>query len=155
MVRTHLTWLRDATILMNHRRRDMRIEFEMNIQPDQPSINGRIYSKEICDKMMEDIKKLQYLHMGSPVFDDSGLFKDPDIGTFAAKVEDVRYEGSNILIDTMILDTPCGKDIKKLLEEKPFSVCCTPAGIGSINENKIANDYQITSVHIIPKERQA
>lgn len=166
MVRTHLTWLRDATILMNHRRRDMRVSFEMNIQPDLPTINGRIYSKEICDKMMEDIKKLGYVYLGSAMNStkhalEMSDYSTPDLKTVAAKVEDVHYHGGKIMIDSIILDTPCGTAVKNTLNEHTTSsLTCIPAGFGSVykdeeNQIKVADDYQIISVHLIPKERQA
>lgn len=138
----------------------MRASFEMNIHPDLPTINGRIYSKEICDKMMEDIKNLGYISLGSPRFTESGLIDEASVNSFAAKVEDVHYDGDRIMIDSIILDTPHGNMVNGFLKEhSQSSFTCTPAGFGSCHKDgdhiKVANDYQIISVHIIPKERQA
>lgn len=131
----------------------MRVAFEMNIQPDQPTINGRIYSKEICEKMVKDLnEKQQYLYMGVPTFID-GSIQHPSIEKIAGVIEHAQLDDSKIIIDSVILDTNCGKDVQSLLKVQPFSVCCTPYGIGSINGNEIQDDYQITSVHLIPKER--
>lgn len=140
----------------------MQASFEMNIHPDIPTINGRIYSKEICDKMMEDIKKLGYVYLGSAMNSIKHDLSDnstPDLKTVAAKVEDVHYHGDKIVIESIILDTPCGTAVKNILNEHTTSsLTCTPAGFGSIykdeeNQIKVKDDYQITSVHLIPKER--
>lgn len=133
----------------------MRTTFEMNIQPDLPSINGRIYPKEVCEKMVKDLNnKDHYLYVGSADF-INGEIQHPSLETVAGIVEHAQLDDSKITIDGIILDTICGKDIKKLLEKNPFSVSVAPAGIGSVSENKIQNDYEITSLHLIQKDRQA
>lgn len=75
----------------------------------------------------------------------------------AAKVEDVKYDGGRILVESIILDTPKGNKIKSILEsgENPFKI--TTSGIGSVQKDEegrivVQDDYQITSVHLISGE---
>lgn len=83
----------------------MNASFYMNFEPDMPSLNGRIYSKECCDKMMEDIKnKVNLIYMGDPCNIESGKLEPLSYSTVAAKVEDVKYDGGRILVESIILD---------------------------------------------------
>jgi hypothetical protein len=127
------------------------------IAPGQPNMNGRIYSAEILQKMVEQVqKKISY----GVFFGRLGVSSDPKIrmkdAAFRITQAQIDKKDGHVSVNCEILNTEKGVELEKMLEAQgtsPFEVI--PCGVGSVSQRDgftvIGEDYRIASFDIEPK----
>ena len=140
------------------------------------NLNGRIYTKECAEKMVEyfNMKKKglaeapdgmsggmdpnnQWFQcdtmLGQLGYPKEGNFSN--LANVSHEVEEIHLdEKNNTVAGTIrILETPAGKTVKTILNEishgSPTGLYCRPRAIGTVNENKEIEIEQIISFDII------
>ena len=121
------------------------------IHYDQENLNGRIYTKEAVENIVEQFNKKteeeKFLgELGYPQDDFTGI----NIGNISHEVESIHLnEEDKTLVGTFkILNTPKGEIVKELLKNN-VGISCRPRGVGNINENKEVEDFQLLSFDIV------
>ena len=103
------------------------IEYSIDlIKMDVPTANGRIYSKEAINKLVEETNKKTvvplHFNLGSDLASIVGIVKN-------AKVVD-----DQIVVKIQLLDTPKAVNIKAALHDRK-AFCITPTTVGLVDEN--------------------
>ena len=116
---------------------------------DQKNLNGRIYTKELAEKIVE-----QFENRDGEMFGELGY---PDrfevlLTQVSHKVEEIHLDEENkAIVGTIkILDTPKGKIVKEMLGTDDYvGITCRPRGSGTINENSEIEDYTLYSFDLV------
>lgn len=126
------------------------------IEPGKPNMNGRIYSAEVLQGMVDQIrKKLNY----GIFFGRLGTSPNPKIRmrdashrVFAARIE----KDGHISADCETLNTEKGLLLEEMIEKQGLDAFeIIPCGIGSTTridgKTVIGDDYRLASLDIDPK----
>ena len=116
---------------------------------DQKNLNGRIYTKEMAEKIVE-----QFENRDGEMFGELGY---PDrfevlLTQVSHKVEEIHLDEENkAIVGTIkILDTPKGKIVKEMLGTDDYiGITCRPRGSGTVNENSEIEDYTLYSFDLV------
>jgi len=100
------------------------------IQPDVPTANGRIYSKDVINEIVN--KTNLNILKKKPVLLYSTLGND--LTNAVGVVENSRLVNDRIVIDIKLLDTTTALVVKELLSD-PKTFCITPTSVGTVDEN--------------------
>jgi hypothetical protein len=115
----------------------------LNVNPDVPTVNGYIYSKEIIEKEIILKELLVYLGIGQGGLND---LKDL-IGFANSKLNEKNEIISNIkLIDTEI------SNIFKQTDYTDFDY--TIKGYGELSEDNNVFDFKCISINIVDREKE-
>ena len=121
---------------------------------------GRIYPKPVVAGAVAKIKaKVKERYFFGGLMGNADFFtpEPTSLGKASHVITDLHFDENNALIaDVEILDTPDGRLVKALLEEKAISLF--PKGIGSFvtdanGINVIQPDYELTSIDFCPNEK--
>ena len=116
------------------------------IVADQVSISGRVYPKEVLKKALDEYaEKIQGKTL--PLTSSTDLGPIPAENIFGGVEISLDEEGVVAVASIDVDKAP--PDVSALLNS-PQEVFLTPAGIGSVGEDGVVNDYQIRSVVISP-----
>jgi hypothetical protein len=115
--------------------------------PDQPNVNGNVYTKEVIEKMKEDLKKM-ILEKNNVVFlvgEPMGLY--PRLDMVVGTVE--KIEDADITIK--LLDTPKSQIVKQIVKSKlPKSGFYFGVnGLGEVDENGVIHDFTLRDITLI------
>lgn len=115
----------------------------MNV--DVPNLNGRTYPRGVVEKAIMKYNalpsKLGMLGM------ESGA--NIDLSKVSHVIEDLSInEKGEVIAKMRILDTPCGKIVKQLLDT-PARCDFRTAGTANIDRNGVVSDYVLTSVNLV------
>lgn len=118
-------------------------ELIANILPiATPTINGRVYSKDVLQKIVTEFV---------PGFGQLGMTTDQTIRLteISHKINSIYLEDGYLRAKISILDTPNGKTLKSLVNDKD-NIAFRTSGIGSIDSNmNIEMDYKLTGIHAV------
>jgi len=130
---------------------------------DQQNMNGRIYSEECAESIVNQIKDIQ--KTDRPVLGEYGNPSRMEIGmcNVSHEVIDVHVdkETKSIIGTIRLLDTPVGKKVLEALESNsPFTnfdnrFVVRSRGTGKIDPSGYITDYTLFSFDIIEKEDDA
>jgi len=127
------------------------------ITPDQPNVNGRIYSAAILKQMVEQIHKKISIGI---FFGRLGSSADPKIRIrdAAFRVTDAKIDtDGHISADCEILNTEKGVILEEMIEKQGVETLeIIPCGIGSVSQidgglTVIGDDYRLASLDVEPK----
>lgn len=106
---------------------------------DKPNRNGRTYSKEVMQKVIDsDYQKLGMLGMyGGGV----------DFEKVSHKIENLRIVDDELLCDVTILETPKGKILSEI--SSLVSPIYRLSGFCNIDADGIVSDYTMISVNAV------
>ena len=131
-------------------------------QLDIPNKNGRIYSKEVIQKALENAKeKLESGEMlgelcipNDPNIISGDASPPVNLAAVSHVVKRMWIEDGNLMGEVKILDTPNGKILKHMLEHDELrnSVAFRPSGFGKIDENGFVSDYEFRSISVMPSD---
>jgi len=122
---------------------------------NQKNLNGRIYENN--ENLRECIKefnerqqslKVAYGELGYPDTFDTNL------GRISHSIENVRIEDDRVVGDIKVLDTPKGKELKKLLREG-VNMVIRPRSSGTVNGDGTVNIKKIFSFDAITEREDA
>lgn len=122
----------------------------LNFKTDTPSLNGRIYPKEVLEKsLLEKLKNkgsipilLDRIPYPQSVDDSSLLFnKAGDATSYIIKPD------GDITVDIIPLDTPKGVLLKRILDTCEF----TTDGLGDIDDNNVISNFILNYIFACQK----
>lgn len=128
------------------------IESGVIVEADVPNLNRRIYPRAVLEKMIGEIEQ----KMNPPrVFGSIGMPAgvEVDLSRVSHTVSDLHLtDDGKLLGKIMILETPQGKIMEKLLEAEP-SRQFRMAGIGKLEDNPDGTttvvDFRLISINLV------
>lgn len=117
----------------------MKTNVELIFKADQPTRNGRIYSKKVLERAIEDFNQR------------APKFGGPVSGALIQRIENVSHEtlslsvedDGTICAEIRILDTPQGETLQALMSSKIAGF--DMKGIGQVNDN-VVTELTIESI---------
>lgn len=127
---------------------------------DQKNLNGRTYSKEVAEKIVEQMNEMakngtSYGTLGYPK--EEG-FNEIFLSEVSHRVEEVHINPENKSVDgtIILLETPKGKMAEELLlGENSVGLSCRPRGTGEVNEKGEIENFDIVSFDLVPTPSDA
>ena len=118
------------------------------MQADTKNRNGRIYPKKILEREVE-----KYIKEKVNTKQAMGELDHPPQTTINLErvshlVESLKFEGNDVIGKAKILDTPCGRTVQQLLEGG-VKLGVSSRGVGSLNEDTVADDYSLVCIDIV------
>jgi hypothetical protein len=124
------------------------------MQADTPNRNGRSYplstmTREVNRYVKESIEPGYLTACGELEHPES-----PSINTerIAHRMLSLQMEGKNAIGRSKVLDTPCGKIVKSLMDEG-LKIGVSSRGLGSVSEsngvNVVQDDFRLATVDIV------
>ena len=118
------------------------------MQADTKNRNGRIYPKKILEREVE-----KYIKEKVNTKQAMGELDHPPQTTINLErvshlVESLKFEGNDVIGKAKILDTPCGRTVQSLLEGG-VKLGVSSRGVGSLNEDTVADDYSLVCIDIV------
>ena len=125
----------------------MKLEF-VALQCDTPSpYTNRIYSRTIVEEALNKYQKC--IKEGTALVsmnNETSYDLEMNVKDIFAKVESAKIDEQGRLIVTIdTLDTPISKIVEQMSQPGSVSYRLGPRAIGTIDENKIVTDYEITN----------
>lgn len=123
---------------------------------DQKNLNGRVYTKEVAESIIEQFKKIrgeQGVFLGEFGYPSTPWTNGINLGNISHDVVDLRIneDTKSLEGDILILETPAGKKALEMLKDpNNYSISCRPRGIGKVNDRGEIEEYQIISFDLIP-----
>ncbi|MBW3545452.1 MAG: hypothetical protein KY428_07635 [Bacteroidetes bacterium] len=98
------------------------------LEVDKPTINNRIYSREVVCEALENLG--DDVILGYLVGDDAFSLQEPII-----KIDTIELKDNSVVISATPLDNPKGKMMKELLTKHgPDSIVIRTTGVGNVDE---------------------
>lgn len=123
------------------------------MQSEVKNRNGRIYSRPILERAVRDFTSSMVQTRSA--LGELGHRDAADICHDRAShlIESLKWEGNDVVGKALILDTPCGKIVKSLMDAK-VRIAVSSRGLGSISEDKDGNglvdpDFSLVTVDIV------
>lgn len=120
-------------------------------QADTPNRNKRTYPMDIMEREIAKYQKKidarrslgQLEHSDSPTI---------DLDRISHYITEMKFEGNNIMGKAKIMDTPCGKIVKALIDED-LQVAVSTRGVGSLSEQNglgiVQPDFELAAVDVV------
>jgi hypothetical protein len=126
----------------------MRIEGKL-IQAGEPTLNGRIYSKEALERIVEDVQdKVKSRSLIGRV----GTNQETRISLSEAShvVTNLEMGEKEMVMDIEILDTPKGEELRALIDSKtPLTI--HPMFMGTVENGEVSMvDLKLLSADVCP-----
>ena len=118
------------------------MKIELNFKADEPTANGRIYSKEILKKAFDE-RLIGHFFIQEYNNSDNVFV---DIDKIFAEVESYEIKpNSEILVDIKLLDTPIAKKFK----DRKFEL--TTSGVGILEDDKktISEGFKLSHLFVV------
>lgn len=128
------------------------IESGVIVEADVPNLNRRIYPRAVLEKMIGEIEeKTNPARVFGSIGMPAGV--EVDLSRVSHTVSDLHItEDGKLLGKVMILETPQGKIMEKLLEAEP-SRQFRMAGIGKLEDNPDGTttvvDFRLLSINLV------
>jgi hypothetical protein len=128
------------------------IESVVIVEADVPNLNRRIYPRAVLGKMIAEVEaKSNPARVFGTIGMPSGV--EVDLSKVSHTVSDLHItEDGKVLGKVMILDTPAGAIMEKLLEAEP-SRQFRMAGIGKLEDNEdgttTVTDFRLLSINLV------
>jgi hypothetical protein len=118
------------------------------LQAECKNRNGRIYPKSIIERevgkyVTDKIGKRQ--SVGTL---DHGDTPNIDLDRISHVIEVLKMEGNNGIGCARLIDTPCGRIAKTLVEEG-IVLGMSTRGVGSLENDKVKDDFQLISIDLV------
>jgi len=116
------------------------MKIKLNLKPDEPSVNGRIYPKDIIEREIISKEVPVYLGIGTGelnILDDLVGFAKSEIN-----------EKNEIVCEIKLLSSNAAKIFSTM---PPSGYDYTIKGIGEVTDN-IVSDFKCSSINVIDKE---
>jgi len=124
-----------------------KITADCGMVADKPTINGRIYPKEVLE---EAVKKYNQSNdkLGQYGFSENSKI---DLSKVTHETEEVRLEDDgSVVANIKLLNTPYGNMVYDMIKDDAAVV--GPVFLGNIDDNFIVNNAEILSVDIVGKD---
>jgi hypothetical protein len=128
------------------------IESGVIVEADVPNRNGRVYPRAVLEQMIREIERKSN---PARVFGSVGMPAgvEVDLSRVSHTVSDLHItEDGKVLGKVMILDTPQGRIMQKVLEAEP-SRQFRMAGIGKLEDNEdgttTVTDFRLLSINLV------
>jgi hypothetical protein len=128
------------------------IESGVIVEADVPNRNGRVYPRAVLEQMIREIERKSN---PARVFGSVGMPAgvEVDLSKVSHTVSDLHItDDGKVLGKVMILDTPQGRIMEKVLEAEPdrqFRL----AGIGKLEDNEdgttTVTDFRLLSINLV------
>jgi len=115
--------------------RRIRMEFELTIKADEPTRNGRIYSKEVLLNALNRMKEFPIVTSSDDI--SKGRVDISKVQCFSSSSN--ISEDNKITIET---GNVFGKIMKKIIDEK-LSIKLNPISFGIIDQDKNVSDLTL------------
>ena len=130
------------------------------MEADKPNANGWIYPRHILEenikRLEEQVKNKQLL--GELDADHYEPYQEKVPAELVLKsiikfanvshmITDMRLEGNDLVIDYTVLQTPMGKLVKALMDDK-VKLQIVPRGIGSVKDGVVQPNYKLITFDI-------
>lgn len=115
---------------------------------DRPNRNGRIYPRELWEKAIKEVNDERqgrvFGHIGMP----SGLAVE--LENVSHIVGHLRIDGDEVLGEVVVMATPKGKELQKLMEQvKEGKLQFRTAGSGTVGPDGVISDFHLTSINLV------
>jgi hypothetical protein len=128
------------------------IESGVIVEADVPNKNGRVYPRAVLEKMIGEVEaKSNPARVFGSIGMPSGV--EVDLSKVSHTVSDLHItEDGKVFGKVMILDTPSGELMQKVLEAEP-SRQFRMAGIGKLEDNAdgttTVTDFRLLSINLV------
>lgn len=130
----------------------------MVLEADKPNKNKRIYPRALLERVVAEAQEA----VGNrSLIGEIGFPEDMIIHFASAShvVTDLVMEGSEMVAEVEVLDTPMGKVLKSMIENGA-GVALRPMGVGAgkVDDDGnlvIGEDYRMISISVIPADEAA
>lgn len=118
------------------------------LQADTKNRNGRIYPKKILEREVE-----KYIKEKVDTKQALGELDHPpqptvNLDRVSHLVESLEFNGNDCIGKAKILDTPCGRTVKALLEGGA-RLGVSSRGLGSLDGDTVKDDYSLICIDIV------
>ena len=117
------------------------MKVKLNIKPDVPTVNGRIYPKKVIEEAILSKELPVYLGLGH-----GELNQLEDLVGFATSELNKNNE---IVVDIKLLAEGAA-NIFRTMDYNGYDY--TIKGIGEVSEDKVISEFKCSSINIIDKE---
>ena len=119
------------------------------LELDTPNKNGRVYSKEVGEQIAHQIQErlrdgVLWGQLNGQ--DDPGCALD--LSKVSHKTVGARVEGTSLVADMELVDTPCGKIARELLAHDT-NIGFRPRGTGIVSQDGVISHYVLVSVDLV------
>jgi hypothetical protein len=118
------------------------------IECDKPTVNGRIYPKEILEKMVEDhqdrIKQRRFF-----CYPRWGDREKSDLVGVSHLITSLETRGNTVVGTAEVLNTPAGREVLKELAKGVVGVIL--GGIGKVESKKVV-EFDLTDIFFASKK---
>lgn len=117
------------------------------IESDTKNHNGRIYPRSVLErevKKINETKIKQNRFVGEllhPASSELGL-------NVSHLIKELRMDGNIGYGKALVLDTPCGKIIKAMMDEG-IKLGVSSRGLGTLKESIVQNDYRLVTIDCV------
>lgn len=108
------------------------------IECDTPTVNGRVYTKEVLQKSLDENKNL----FGYMVPETSASCS---MNNIAFALKDYYWENNSLYGKFEVLNTPCGRVLDSLINDTKEPLDISPVGFGMVNSDNEVCDYTLMS----------
>ena len=121
------------------------------LQADVKNHNGRVYPKDqlrssvdqyIDEQVLQDRAVGELTHPDSPIVDYNKV---------SHKITELHWEGSEVIGTAKVLNTPCGKILKELIDGE-VKIGVSSRGVGNITERSdsaYVSDFSLRAVDVV------
>ena len=115
---------------------------------DKVNFNGRIYSLEILNCVVDDAKRNGGPILGKIGMDHIDWRNGLSLSQTSHIIKDLKVKDDTLIADIEILETPEGKRLKELMKFE--KMVYRMAGVGEVDENGMVLNYKLTSINAVP-----
>ncbi len=112
--------------------------------------NGRIYTREMAQRMCGQFKEPMVGEIGVP---DSSIVS---LSKASHRVHRVFIDGDDLWAEYSVLDTPCGRllyDLFQKVGKEAFVL--RPSGVGTVRDGHFEDDYKLITFNFIQADEDA
>ena len=121
----------------------MKIKAEIMFLDGKPNKNGRIYTAETANNILETWREHKDINFGDVDYDD---FKPKNI---CGQISNIWLEGDTIIAEGELFDNHIGTKILKELNKVGLGMYLSFSGAGTYDyDNKTIKDYELVCFHL-------
>lgn len=127
------------------------------IEPGVPNLNGRTYSREIFEKMIEQAQARIRNGLFLGQLGQSSMDGKMRLRNASHRVLDLRIdEDGKLAADCeILLDTEKGRELADMIEVGGLdSIEIVPRGIGSLTDGVVGEDYRLAGLDVMLRLRE-
>lgn len=118
------------------------------LQAETKNRNGRIYPKKVLEREVN-----KYIEEKVKTKRAMGELDHPPTPSLTMDrvshlVESLKFDGNNVIGKAKVLDTPCGRIVKSLLEGG-VQLGVSSRGLGTMTEDTVNDDYSLVCIDVV------